>query len=193
MTSDEALQELLEGNKRFIERHMKHPDQTIERQIEIIQGQNPFAIILGCSDSRIPPEIIFDQGLGDLFVIRVAGNMLDDIIMGSIEYAVEHLNVTLVMVMGHSKCGAVKASISGSNFSPNIKFIVNSLMPSVAKAKELKGDIYENTTKLNILKAVDELTANPPILDKLVAKGQLKIVGAYYNLETGLVEILKHV
>ncbi len=193
MKYEEALQKLLEGNKRFAERHMSHPDQTIERQIKILQGQHPFAAILGCSDSRIPPEIIFDQGLGDLFIIRVAGNILDDIIIGSIEYAVEHLDVNLVMVMGHSNCGAIRATISGSEVSLNTGYIVKSLLPVVEKARELQGDIYENTTKLNIMETVEKLKTTPPVLDKVVEKGQVKIVGAYYNLETGLVELLKHV
>ena len=193
ITSDEALKKLITGNKRFAERNMQHPNQTEERQNEIIAGQKPFAIILSCSDSRIPPEIVFDQGLGDLFVIRVAGNILDDIIKGSIEYAVDHLKVKLVMVLGHSNCGALKAAISGGRVSMNISQIIDSLLPSVTKARELKGDIHENATKLNILRAVEQLMASPPVLDTLVKKGQLKIVGAYYNLETGLVEILKHV
>ncbi len=193
ITSDEALKKLITGNKRFAERNMQHPNQTEERQNEIISGQKPFAIILSCSDSRIPPEIVFDQGLGDLFVIRVAGNILDDIIKGSIEYAVDHLKVKLVMVLGHSNCGALKAAIAGGKVSMNISHIIDSLLPSVTKARELKGDIHENATKLNILRAVEKLMASPPVLDTLVEKGQVKIVGAYYDLETGLVEILKHV
>jgi len=193
ITSDEALKKLITGNKRFAEKNMQHPNQTEERQNEIIAGQKPFAIILSCSDSRIPPEIVFDQGLGDLFVIRVAGNILDDIIKGSIEYAVDHLKVKLVMVLGHSNCGALKAAISGGKVSMNISHIIDSLLPSVTKARELKGDIHENATKLNILRAVEKLMESPPVLDTLVEKGHLKIVGAYYNLETGLVEILKHV
>lgn len=193
MTSDEALKKLIEGNIRFAERHMCHPDQTIERQNEIIQGQHPFAVILGCSDSRIPPEIIFDQGLGDLFVIRVAGNLIDDLITGSIEYAVEHLDVKLVMVMGHSNCGAVKATIAGGKASPNTGCIISSILPSVEKAREMEGDIYENTTRINIMSVVEKLRATPPVLDKLVEKGQVRITGSYYNLETGIVEILNHI
>lgn len=193
MTSDEALKKLIAGNKRFAERNMSHPNQTRERQDEITKGQSPFAIILSCSDSRIPPEIIFDQGLGDLFIIRVAGNILDEIIKGSIEYAVEHLKVKLVMVLGHSNCGALRAAISGGNVTDNIRHIIDSLLPSITKARELKGDIHENATKLNILRAVEKLMVTPPVLDTLVEKGHLKIVGAYYNLESGLIEILKHV
>jgi carbonic anhydrase len=193
ITSDEALKKLIAGNKRFAERNMSHPNQTRERQDEITKGQSPFAVILSCSDSRIPPEIVLDQGLGDLFVIRVAGNILDDIIKGSIEYAVEHLKVKLVMVLGHSNCGALRAAIAGGNVSLNIRHIINSLLPSVTKARELKGDIHENATKLNILRAVEKLMVTPPVLDKLVVKGNLKIVGSYYDLESGLIEILKHV
>jgi len=192
MTPEEALKKLIKGNRRFAERNMEHPDQTVERQIEIIQGQHPFAIILSCSDSRIPPEIIFDQGLGDLFVIRVAGNLIDDMITGSIEYAVEHLHVKLVMVMGHSNCGALKAVISGGTVSHNIMHIVNSLLPSVKKARELDGDLHDNAIRINILRTVEKLMVTPPVLNKLVEKGHIRIVGSYYNLETGLVEILKH-
>ena len=193
ITPDEALKKLIAGNKRFAERKMSHPNQTKERQVEITQKQSPFAVILSCSDSRIPPEIVFDQGLGDLFVIRVAGNLIDDLITGSIEYAVEHLNVKLVMVMGHSNCGALKAVISGGNVSVNIRHIVNSLLPSVKKARELKGDLHENATRINILRAVEKLMVTPPVLNKLSEKGHIKIVGSYYNLESGLVQILKHI
>jgi len=107
VTNNADLRKLMDGNKRYIASHLIHPDQSSERRFELKHGQHPFAIILGCSDSRVPPEVVFDQGLGDLYVVRVAGNVLDQMIVASIEYAVLHLNVSLVMVMGHTQCGAV--------------------------------------------------------------------------------------
>jgi len=110
VANNKHLRRLMEGNKRYVVSHLIHPDQSSERRFELKHGQHPFAIILGCSDSRVPPEVVFDQGLGDLYVVRVAGNVLDQMIVASIEYAVLHVGVSLVMVMGHSQCGAVAAT-----------------------------------------------------------------------------------
>ncbi|HEY4484757.1 MAG TPA: carbonic anhydrase, partial [Nitrospiria bacterium] len=111
LNPDKALTMLMEGNARYVEGKMLHPNQAADRMGELAKGQHPFAVILGCADSRVPPEIVFDQGLGDLFVLRVAGNIADDAVIGSIEYAVEHLGTTLVFVLGHERCGAVSAAV----------------------------------------------------------------------------------
>jgi carbonic anhydrase len=124
LSSDSALQKLMTGNKRYYEGNLTHPNQTKVRILEVAKGQHPFAIILGCSDSRVPPEVIFDQGIGDLFIIRVAGNIIDNNALGSIEYAVEHLGVKLVVVLGHEKCGAVDATVKGGEAPGHIKYLI---------------------------------------------------------------------
>ena len=190
INADKALEKLLAGNKRFMSKNFYHPNQTKERQKEVIREQSPFAAILGCSDSRVPPEIIFDQGIGDLFVIRIAGNILSDAIKGSMEYAAGYLHVKLIIVLGHSNCGAVSAAITRGELYFNITSIVNYILPSVQKAKDMNGNFHENTIKLNILKSVEQLKKTPPILNKLSEQGEIKITGAYYDLESGSVEII---
>jgi carbonic anhydrase len=133
--SNALLKKLSDGNTRFVTSHMIHPNISDIRRTEVAQGQKPFAVILTCSDSRVPPEIIFDQGLGDLFVIRTAGEVVDDIAIASIEYAIEHLGVKLIVVMGHQKCGAVDAAVKGGKFTLHIDQLVEEIMPAVKKAK----------------------------------------------------------
>src|SRR6476661_5513416 len=111
LSADDALAKLMAGNQRYTRHKEQHPDESLARRKELIGGQHPFAIVLGCADSRVSPELLFDQGLGDLFVIRVAGNIADDAILGSIEYAIEHLGAKLILVLGHEKCGAVSAAV----------------------------------------------------------------------------------
>jgi carbonic anhydrase len=124
ITGDQALQKLTEGNARFISCNVTHPGQSKERLQELVSGQHPFAVVVGCSDSRVPPEIIFDQGLGDIFVVRTAGKVLDNAVLGSIEYAVEHLSVPLVVVLGHDSCGAVKAAVEGGTVPDHLDRLV---------------------------------------------------------------------
>jgi carbonic anhydrase len=135
LTGDQALQELMNGNKRYVAAELAHPNQTAARRAEVAKGQDPFAIIVGCSDSRVPPEIIFDQGLGDLFVTRVAGNIVDDVVLGSIEYAAEHLGVPLIVVLGHKRCGAVEAAAKGGDAPVHIRSLVEAIKPAIKKAK----------------------------------------------------------
>jgi carbonic anhydrase len=188
----QALQRLMEGNKRYVAGNLVvHPHQTRERRVELTAGQHPFAIMLSCSDSRVPPEIIFDQGLGDLFVIRVAGNVIDDVIVGSIEYAVEHLGVQLLMVLGHEQCGAVTAAVKGGEAHGHIHRIVEAIEPAVAQARHLQGDLVDNTVKTHVALLVEHLKTSQPILANLVQEDKLTIVGAYYHLESGLVTALK--
>jgi carbonic anhydrase len=189
-SSDEVLQELMNGNKRYVAAQFAHPNQTVERRVEVAKKQHPFAIVLGCSDSRVPPEIIFDQGLGDLFVIRVAGNVVDDVVIGSIEYAAEHFNAPLIMVLGHKRCGAVEATINGGEAPGRIGSLVEAIKPAVEKAKSQLGFLLDNAVKVNISMVVDRLKSSQPILANLIREGRLKIVGAHYDLDTGVVNII---
>ena len=145
----EALERLMKGNERFVKGRAIQPNGSPEHRRELLAGQEPFAVVLGCSDSRVPPEIIFDCGLGEIFVIRVAGNILDDVVIGSIEYAVEHLGTRLVLVLGHESCGAVGASLEGGEAGGHIDSIVNAIVPAVESVRAQKGDLYENAIKAN--------------------------------------------
>ena len=186
----QALQKLIEGNKRFSLSKQSHPHQSKERRQELVKGQKPFAIIVGCSDSRIPPEIVFDQGLGDLFVIRVAGNIVDDVALGSVEYAVDHLGTKLVVVLGHSKCGAVTATVQGGTPHGHIGSIIRAIKPAIDAAKGLPGDLTDNTIKANARLVADQIQYSDPILSEMARLGKIAVVSAYYNVESGEVHIL---
>lgn len=190
ITSTEALAELLAGNQRYMAGRLAHPHQVAERRVETACGQNPFAAILTCSDSRVPPEIIFDCGLGDLFVVRVAGNVLDDVVLGSIEYAAEHLGVGLVMVLGHSHCGAVTAAVQGGHPHGHIGSLTERLRPAVERAAAASQDLVEAAVVANVALTVAELRGAEPILAGLIAADRLRVVGAHYDLDTGLVTLL---
>lgn len=190
VSPDQALAQLEEGNKRFVKANAKHGHQNAKRRAEVAASQNPFAVIVSCSDSRVPPEVLFDQGIGDLFVIRSAGEVLDSVGMGSVEYAVEHLGTPLVMVLGHERCGAVKATIEGGEAPGSIGSICNLIKPSVDKAKTQEGDLATNATHLHAGSVADKISASP-ILAKLTAAGKVKVVKAYYDLDDGTVTLLK--
>ncbi len=190
MTSDQALSALVEGNKRFVSGLAKHPDQKMARVQELAATQHPFATILGCSDSRVDPDIIFDQGLGDLFPVRVAGNIVDDAVLGSIEYAVEHLNCPLVMVLGHEGCGAVTAAVKGGEPGTHITTLVDAIMPAVTQAKGLPGDLVSNAVRINATRQADIIRASKPILDKAVSERKTKLVVAIYDVKTGRVKVI---
>ncbi|HBC87392.1 MAG TPA: carbonic anhydrase [Lentisphaeria bacterium] len=183
-------QKLLEGNRRYAFSILSHPNQSALRRMEVAKGQHPFATIVTCSDSRVPPEIIFDQGLGDLFVIRLAGNIIDDTALGSLEYAVEHLNVKYIMVLGHKRCGAVDATIKGDEAYGHVESIVKAIQPSVDKAKNQPGDLLDNAIRANVSSMVRLLKSSQPILEKKAKEGGLSIVGAYYDLDDGTVTII---
>jgi carbonic anhydrase len=186
-TPTSALAELKAGNERHVEHHYLHPHQTIAREHELVAGQSPHAAILSCSDSRVPPEIVFDQGLGDLFTVRVAGNIAADAEIASIEYAVEHLHTPLVVVMGHQSCGAVAAAIQGGVAPGHLPALVDAIRPSVEKARGLSGDLSDNAIRLNVEAVVAKLRSSEPILSEMVATGKLRVVGAVYSLSTGMV------
>jgi carbonic anhydrase len=187
---EDIQKKLIKGNKRYIDAKQTHPNQTARRRMEIAKGQHPFAAILTCSDSRVPPEIIFDQGLGDLFVIRLAGNILDDAASGSLEYAVEHLGVKYIMVLGHERCGAVDATVKGGEAPGHIGSLVNAIQPAVDKVRNLPGDLVDNAVRANVAMVVEQLKSSAPILTEHVKKGDLTVKGAYYHLDDGAVEIL---
>jgi carbonic anhydrase len=189
--ADEALAKLVEGNKRFVEMKLAHPEQDAARRTELSQGQQPFAVILGCSDSRVPPEVIFDQGLGDLFVVRVAGNVADDIGIASLEYAVEHLGSRLIVVLGHERCGAVTAAVAGGEVPGHLPVLMGALKPAVDKGKASGGEAVEAAMVANVELTAEHLRESRPILAELVEKGEVKIVGARYDLDTGAVELVK--
>jgi carbonic anhydrase len=189
--ADEALARLVEGNKRFVDMKLTHPEQDIACRTALSKGQQPFAVVLGCSDSRVPPEVIFDQGLGDLFVVRVAGNVADDIGIASMEYAVEHLGSRLIVVLGHERCGAVTAAVGGGEFPGHLPALMTALKPAVDKGKALGADPVEGAILANVELTAEQLRESKPILAELVEKGEVKIVGARYDLDTGAVELIK--
>jgi len=190
INSDHALEELVAGNRRYVDSKQRHPNQTPRRRAELSNTQEPFAVILGCSDSRVPPEVIFDRGLGDLFIVRIAGNVINDMILGSIEYAANHLHTPLIMVLGHSKCGSVQAAIEGVNGKGHIACLTEALQPALDEVKDQPGDPVNNAARANAKIVTEQLKCSKPILSKLVNEGKLNVVPAFYDLETGVVEIL---
>ena len=191
LNADESLKELIAGNERFAAAKMIHGNQSAERKNELAKGQHPFAVIVSCSDSRVPPEIVFDQGLGDLFVIRSAGNLVDDIGLGSIEYAVEHLGVQLIVVLGHERCGAVSAAVQGGEAPGHIAKLIEEIKPAVKMAKKEPGNLIENAVISNINLVVKQLLNSEPVLKEFIHENKLKIVGARYDLDDGTVSIVK--
>jgi len=185
-----ALQMLKKGNYRFYSYTMKHPNQSKIRRDKLITGQHPYAVILTCSDSRVVPELIFDQGLGDLFVIRNAGNVFDEHVMGSIEYAVEHLGVNLVIVMGHESCGAVGAAMVDVKENNDIESIKDAIKPAIEACKKNNSYSYENVTKENTRQVTNSILEDET-LARYMKKHDVKIVPAYYSIQTGQVEFLK--
>lgn len=186
----QSLKKLLDGNKRCVVCKQQNPRQDARRRKEVSKGQKPFAVIVGCSDSRIPPNLVFDQGLGDLFVVRLAGNIIDNAALGSIEYAVEHLGTKLVVVLGHGKCGAVTAATQSADAPGHVSTIVKAIQPAVKKAQKMKGDLIENATRMNVTLMVKKIKSSKPILAEMAANGEIEIVGAYFNIESGEVEII---
>jgi carbonic anhydrase len=191
VSADQAVRRLAEGNERFATNAVVHPDQSSEHRQELTQGQAPFAIILTCSDSRVSPELLFDQGLGDLFVIRNAGNILDDHVIGSMEYAVEHLHVNLIVVLGHEKCGAVSAAVAAGEAKGHLRSVVEAIAPAVEETKRAPGDAADNAVRANAQRVAEILLHVDPVLKPAVAEGRLKILPARYDLDSGRVELLK--
>ena len=189
-----ALDRLMAGNQRFVDAQMQHPDQDPDHRLKLSsQGQQPFATILTCSDSRLPPELLFDQGLGDLFVARVAGNIVDPALLGSVEYAVGHLKTPLIVVIGHEKCGAVQAtleSIQHHQTPPgDIAALVTAITPAVAVAEQRPGDLLDNTIRANAEQSLDAIKKSSELTAPLAA-GQLKAIAAYYSIDDGRISLI---
>ena len=202
LNAAEALKRLQEGNGRFTTDNQSRSLLTTQAQrSELVHGQAPFAIILGCSDSRVPAELIFDQGLGDLFVIRVAGNIVAPSHIGSVEYAADMFGTRLVVVMGHSSCGAVLATLDelerdSESRSPNLRAIVDYIRPSVAQLLEtdLRHDrdaLVHHAVRANVRASVNHLRHGSKILEQLIQNDGLRVVGAEYSLETGVVDFFE--
>lgn len=185
LTPDQAIDLLMEGNQRFVSRKQKYPNQDTTRLKEVANGQKPFASILGCADSRVPAEIVFDQGLGDLFVCRVAGNVAIDEEVGSLEFGALILGTKVIMVMGHERCGAVEATIKGAQVPGKIGTLLEAIRPALKQSPQTKADL-EASVKANVLYQVEKLKTSP-VIAQLIQAGNLKVVGGYYDLDTGLV------
>ncbi len=191
---DEALRRLLDGNRRYAADRMVHPRQRAPRRDELAAAQHPFAAMLGCSDSRVPAEIVFDQGLGDLFVVRSAGPVLDSAVVGSLELAVEELAVPLLLVLVHERCraaGAAVAARKGLFHAPGlVAYVTQAIAPAVEEAARHPGDLVENTLRAHAALVVDSLRRMQPVLAPAVEAGRLRVVGARYDLASGLVEVI---
>ena len=192
VNADEALRLLQAGNQRCVDGKLNSitPDELARRRAELVQGQKPFAVVVCCSDSRVGPEIIFDQELGNIFVVRTAGEVLDAAGIGSIEYAVAHLGSPLLLVLGHEHCGAVAAAVADAKEPGHIAAIVKAIRPAVKRIRGLKGDPVENAVRANVQDIVARLQVTGPILAPKVNAGSLKVIGATVSLNTGKVELV---
>lgn len=190
ITPLQALNMLMDGNKRFVEKKRQNPHQDFARITEVAKAQKPFACILSCADSRVPPEIIFDQGFGDLFVCRVAGNLATIEETGSEEYGTYELGAKVLMVLGHEKCGALKAALDDKKLPGQIGTLLEAILPAVNKSQGQSGDPLENAVKANVLMQVDKLKASP-VIANLVKEKKLLVIGAYYDLDTATVSLVQ--
>jgi carbonic anhydrase len=195
--ADQVLKMMLDGNKRFASGASTHPRRTPADFKPLAAGQNPIACVVACADSRVTPEILFDLGIGELFVVRVAGNYVNGAgtsVKGSIEYAVAELGVSLVMILGHSQCGAVKAAIQhihDNDALPGaINDLVNAIKPAVLESQHMPGDPLENAIRANVKRGVDRLDDLQPIIAPAVKSNKIKIVGGVYDLASGKVQML---
>ncbi|MBK7353263.1 MAG: carbonic anhydrase [Nitrosomonas sp.] len=193
LTPDQALERLMQGNERYVSGNSK-PLDFHDVKASLVKGQNPYATILGCSDSRVSPEHCFDEALGDLFVARVAGNYLTNDNLATIEYSVAILNTPLIMVLGHESCGAVKAAIDAvdhySAFPGHIQLLASAIAPAVRKVNDTSEDRLINVTKQNVIMTVERLRNKTPILDYYHDRKKLRIVGGVYYLDTGKVALI---
>jgi carbonic anhydrase len=194
---DAVIKELKQGNERFASGDLEHPRRSPKDFRAVAANQYPVAVVVACADSRVSPELIFDMGVGDLFVVRVAGNVVDGSgvsVKGSIEYAIAELNVPLIIVLGHTNCGAVKAAVQHIDHKDSLPGAINGLVelikPAVSKAREQQGDLVENATRDNVKIGVEKLKRLNPIIAPLVKQGKVKVVGGIYDLKTGKVELV---
>lgn len=189
-TAEEALNILKAGNKRFVSGKLLHPNHCEESRQNLATGQEPIATVLSCADSRVPPVDIFDQGLGDIFVVRVAGNIIGDHSLGSIEYAVKHLHTPLVIVMGHSCCGAISAVASGAALEGHIATLGPAIQTAIKSVEETEGNLITNASQELAKQISKKIADSEPIISDLVKEGKVKVVPAFYELESGKVLFL---
>jgi len=196
LSSDDALQMLIDGNARWVGGTPQNPNAELARRQDVSdKGQKPFAIVYTCADSRLPVERVFDRGVGDVFVSRIAGNVIAEHEAGTIEYGVEHLNAPLLVVMGHTKCGAVKAALAGNSVTPNIDSLLNEIKPAVERARSQNPDASEDqllTTAIreNVWQSVYDLLKSSQVVREHVAQGKVKVVGAVCDIATGKVTFM---
>jgi carbonic anhydrase len=193
-TGQQALGILLAGNRRWASGRARHPHQSIARREALARGQSPFAVVFSCIDSRVPPEIVFDRGLGDMFAVRTGAQTVDPVPLGSVEFGAEESATRLVLVLGHQRCGAVIAAIeaiqhNGGHAPGHIQALVNALKPAYRVAVEEPGDLVDNMVRAQTRLTV-ALLKNDPVMAEHVQSGTLLIVGGYYSLDTGLVQII---
>lgn len=186
----DALTALVEGNQRFVSGQVTHPNQSAARRHDVATTQKPFAIIVGCADSRVPPELVFDQGLGEVFVVRAAGAVVDDVGLGSIEFAVAKLGARLIVVLGHERCGAVEAALKGGAVAGHIGTVVDAIKPAIGSVSSEPGDALDNAVRDNVRAVVARLRSSDPVLAPMVRDGSLRVVGTVYDLDTGLARIV---
>lgn len=190
ITPDQALKMLMEGNKRFVKRNTKNStNRDVTRVVEVSKNQYPFASILSCADSRVPSEIIFDQGFGDLFMCRVAGNIATPEETGSLEFGTAILGSKVLMVMGHKRCGAITAAIKGGEFPGQIGSLVAAIQPALKTSDLRTMSHLEDAVKANVSYQVQRLNKSP-VISELVQQGKLKVVGSYYDLDNGVVTLI---
>lgn len=193
VTPAQAMQRLKEGNERFVEQKAPTAQRDASRREEIAKGQHPFAIVLGCADSRVPPEVVFDQGLGDLFVIRVAGEVAPPEVIGSIEYAVEHLGCRSIIVLGHERCGAVEAALdvpAGSAPEGNLGQLIKEILPAIEQIDKKSPDALDAAVQANAKAIAKTIASRSKLLGEMSNKHEIEITPARYDLDTGKVEFM---
>jgi carbonic anhydrase len=187
---DTALKRLMDGNQRFVQQQTQHPDQSPARLKEVAQAQHPFATILSCADSRVTPEILFDEGMGDLFDIRVAGNIITPEVLGSLEYAVAILDTPVIMILGHERCGAVTAAVQGEVLPGHISSFVKAITPAISQIKSESVDAVDQAVIANVKYQIEKLKQSSDIVTQRLLNGKLKIVGGRYDLDSGEVTLV---
>lgn len=195
VTPDEALKKLQEGNNRYVTGTLQHPNLDRDRRTLTSQGQHPFASFLSCADSRVPVELLCDAGIGDLFLVRNAGNVVGQNELGSIEYSIDHLGVSVFVVLGHSKCGAVKAVYESGLLEGNLRGISQRIIPAVEEVKQNNPGLTEDrlvdeAAKLNLWNAIADAFKSSECLRSKVRSGDIKVLGAFYDIETGKIDWL---
>jgi carbonic anhydrase len=187
------MRRLTEGNDRFVSQKLTNDERDASRREAVTSGQHPFAVVLGCADSRVPPEVIFDQGLGELFVIRVAGEVAPAEVIGSIEYAVEHLGCRMIIVLGHERCGAVEAALSatgGADTEGNLGQLIKDILPALEQIDKKSPDALDAAVRANAKAVAKTIVSHSKMLDEMSHKGEIEVTPARYDLDTGKVEFM---